>query len=80
MADAEGSRDEGDLRDMRGEPEPDWVEAIRHGREERAERLKSLIGEAPPGDAAQGEPLPVEDQLAGAWEKEPAAGSPEPTA
>jgi hypothetical protein len=78
MADTEGSRDEGDLRDMGGEPEPDRVKDIRGGREERAERLKSLLGKAPSGDAAQGEPLPVEP--AGAWEKEPAAGASEPPA
>jgi hypothetical protein len=80
MAVTEGSRDEGDLRDVRGEPEPDWVNDIRRGREERAERLKSLLGKAPSGDAAQGEPLPVEDQPTGAWEKEPAAGASEPPA
>ena len=79
MANTEGSRDEGDLRDMRGEPEPEWVEGIRRGREERAERLKSLLGKAPPGDAAQGEPPSVEDQLAGPGETEP-PGAPEPPA
>ena len=80
MADTEGSGGEGDLPDVRGEPEPDWVEGIRRGREERAERLKSLLGQAPPGEAAEGEPPPVEDQLAGAGEPEPPAGAPEPPA
>jgi hypothetical protein len=79
MADTEGSRGEGDLPDVRGEPEPDWVEGIRRGREERAERLRSLLGQAPPGDAAEGEP-PLEDQLANAKEPEPPAGAPEPPA
>jgi hypothetical protein len=58
MADTEGSRGEGDLPDLRGEAEPDWVEDIRRGREERAERLKSLLGQAPPADPAEGEEPP----------------------
>jgi len=58
MADTEGSRDEGDLPDLRGEPEPDWVEDIRRGREERAERLRSLLGQAPPAEPADGEEPP----------------------
>jgi hypothetical protein len=78
MADTEGSRGEGDLPDVREEPEPGWVEGIRRGREERAERLKSLLGQAPPGDAAEGEPPSGEDQLAGAGGPEPLAGAGEP--
>jgi hypothetical protein len=80
MADTEGSRGEGDLPDVRGEPEPDWVEDIRRGREERVQHLKSLLGPAPPGDAAQGEPTPVGDQPASATEPEPPADAPEPPA
>jgi hypothetical protein len=80
MVDTEGSGGEGDLPDLREEPEPDWVEGIRRGREERAERLKSLLGEAPPGDAAEGEPPPLEDRLAGAGEPGPPADAPEPPA
>ena len=78
MADTEGSRGEGDLPDVREEPEPDWVEGIRRGREERAERLRSLLGQAPPGDAAEGEP-PLEDP-ASAREPEPPTGASEPPA
>ena len=40
MADGDGFRDHEDLPDVRGEPEPDWVEGIRRGREERAKRLR----------------------------------------
>jgi len=29
--DTQGSRGEGDLPDLRGEPEPDWVEAYARG-------------------------------------------------
>jgi len=76
---AQGCRGEGDLPDLRGEPEPDWVEGIRRGREERAERLRSLLGQAPPADAPEGEPS-VEDQPARAGEPEPPAGASEPPA
>ncbi len=80
MTDTEGSRGEGDLPDLRGEPEPGWVEDIRRGREERAQRLKSLLGQVPPGGAPEDEPPPVEDQLASAGEPEPPARAPEPPA
>ena len=80
MADTQGSPGEGDLPDLRGEPEPDWVEGIRRGREERAERLRSLLGQAPPADAPEREPSPVEDQPASAGEPVPPAGAPEPPA
>lgn len=44
------------LSDVRGEPEPDWVEGIRRRREERARRLRSLLGppehRVAPGSAA----------------------------
>ena len=76
----QGSRGEGDLPDLRGEPEPDWVEAIRRGREERAERLKSLLGQTPPADPPEGEPPSVEGQPASAGEPVPPAGAPEPPA
>jgi hypothetical protein len=79
MADTEGPPGEGDLPDVRGEPEPDWVEGIRRGREERAERLRSLLGQAPP-KAAEGDTPPVEDQAANDGEPEPPAGVPEPPA
>ena len=79
MADTEGSRGEGDLPDVRAEPEPDWVEGIRRGREERAERLRSLLGQAPP-EAAEGDAPPVEDQPASDGESEPPAGAHEPPA
>ena len=79
MADTEGSRGEGDLPDVRAEPEPDWVEGIRRGREERAERLRSLLGGAP-AEAAEGVTPPVEDQPASDGEPEPPAGVPEPPA
>jgi hypothetical protein len=32
-----------DLPDVRGEPEPGWVEEIRRGRRRRAERLKAEL-------------------------------------
>lgn len=79
MADTEGSRGEGDLPDVRAEPEPDWVEGIRRGREERAERLRSLLGQAP-REAAEGDTPPVEDQPASDTEPEPPASVPEPPA
>ena len=79
MTDTEGSRGEGDLPDLRGEPEPDWVEGIRRGREDRAERLRSLLRQAPP-EAAEGDAPRVEDQPAGDGEPEPPAGAPEPPA
>jgi hypothetical protein len=78
--DTQGSHGEGDLPDLRGEPEPDWVEGIRRGREERAERLRSLLGQAPPADAPEGEPPPVEDKPASADEPVPPARAPEPPA
>ena len=73
MADTEGPPDEGDLPDVRGEPEPEWVEGIRRGREERAERLRSLLGQAPPEAAERNTPT-VEDQPASHGEPEPPAG------
>jgi hypothetical protein len=73
MADTEGPPGEGDLPDVRGEPEPDWVEGIRRGREERAELLRSLLGQAPP-EAAERNTPPVEDQPASHGEPEPPAG------
>jgi hypothetical protein len=79
MADTEGPPVEGDLPDVRGEPEPDWVEGIRRGREERAERLRSLLGQAPP-EGGEGDTPPVEDQPASDGEPEPPAGVPEPPA
>jgi hypothetical protein len=79
MADTEGSRGEGDLPDVRGEPEHDWVEGIRRGREQRAERLRSLLGQGPPGEAAEGE-APLEDRPESAGEPEPPTGASEPPA
>ena len=73
MADTEGPPGEGDLPDVRGEPEPDWVEGIRRGREERAERLRSLLGQAP-REVAERDTAPVEDQPASHGEPEPPAG------
>jgi hypothetical protein len=34
-----------DLPDVREEPEPGWVEEIRRGRRQRAERLKAELAE-----------------------------------
>jgi hypothetical protein len=43
--------DDESLSDVRGEPEPGWVEEIRRGRRQRAERLKAeLAGLQPPSD------------------------------
>ena len=49
--DAPNAEDES-LSDVRGEPEPDWVEEIRRGRRQRAERLKAELAglRAPPDD------------------------------
>jgi hypothetical protein len=77
MADTEGPRGEGDLPDVRAEPEPDWVEGIRRGREERAERLRSLLGQTP-DEAAEGDAPPVEHRPASDREPEPPTGAPEP--
>jgi hypothetical protein len=79
MAGTEGPPGEGDLPDVRGEPEPDWVESIRRGREERADRLRSLLGQAP-REAAEGDAPPVENQPASDTEPEPPASVPEPPA
>jgi hypothetical protein len=78
MSDTEGPGGEGDLPDVRWEPEPDWVEGIRRGREERAERLRSLLGQGPPWDAAEGEPL--EDRPARERVPELSTSAPEPPA
>ena len=79
MAGTEGPPGEGDLPDVRGEPELGWVEGIRRGREERAERLRSLLGQAP-REAAEGDTPPVENQPASDTEPEPPASVPEPPA
>ena len=84
MADGDGSRGHEDLPDVRGEPEPDWVEGIRRGREERAERLRSLLGGPPIGDAVDGDQDPVRDQSPtrgpATWHAGPPAGTPGPPA
>ena len=71
MVDGDGSPDHEDLPDVRAEPEPDWVQGIRRGREERSKRLRSLLGGPPVGDA-------VPDEPAGAPDGPP--GTPEPPA
>jgi hypothetical protein len=38
----DGDRSSRDL-DVSGEPEPDWAEAIRRGRRERADRLREVL-------------------------------------
>lgn len=49
--------DDDALPDVRGEPEPEWVEEIRRGRRQRAERLKAeLAGLQPPPDDDGEEP------------------------
>ena len=80
MADGDGSRDREALPDVRGEPEPDWVQAIRRGREERAKRLRSLFGGPPIGDAVDGAQEPVVDATAGEPPPGAPAGTPEPPA
>jgi len=77
MADGDGSRDHEALPDVRGEPEPDWVRAIRRGREERAKRLRSLLGGPPLGDAVEGAREPVGDATAGEPPPGAPAGTPE---
>lgn len=54
--DAPNADDDG-LPDVRVEPEPGWVEEIRRGRRQRAERLKAeLAGLQPPPDDDREEP------------------------
>ena len=65
MAEGDGSRGQEDLPDVRGEPEPDWVQGIRRGREERAKRLRSLLGGPPISDTVDGAAQdPVGDAIA----------------
>ena len=48
--------DDESLPDVRGEPEPPWVEEIRRGRRRRAERLKAELGglqKPPDGDGEE---------------------------
>ena len=80
MADGDGFRDHEALPDLRGEPEPDWVQAIRRGREERAKRLRSLLGGPPIGDAVEGAQEPVGDATAGEPPPGAPASTPEPPA
>ena len=55
-SDAPNADDES-LPDVRGEPEPGWVEEIRRGRRQRAERLKAeLAGLQPPSDDDREDP------------------------
>ena len=49
---------EEDLPDVRAEPEPTWVEGIRRGRKERAERLKRLLGAPEQPQPEEREPPP----------------------
>jgi hypothetical protein len=74
MAEGDGSRGQEDLPDVRGEPEPDWVQGIRWGRDGRAKRLRSLLGGPPIGDAVDDAQDPVQDATVG----EPPPGEPEP--
>ena len=49
--------DDESLSDVRGEPEPGWVEEIRRGRRQRAERLKAeLAGLQPSSDDDREDP------------------------
>ena len=73
MVDGDGSRDHEALPDVRGEPEPDWVQGIRRGREERAKRLRSLLDGSPIADAVDDAQDPVGDATSG----EPPPGAPE---
>jgi hypothetical protein len=49
------------LPDVFGEPEPGWVEEIRRGRRQRAERLKAELAglRPPPDDDGDGEEPPA---------------------
>jgi hypothetical protein len=73
MVDGDGSPGHEDLPGVRGEPEPDWVQGIRRGREERAKRLRSLLDGSPIGDAVDDAQDPVGDATSG----EPPPGAPE---
>ena len=46
--------------DLADEPEPDWADEIRRGREQRGERLKELLGDEPPSTPSI-EPPPVRE-------------------
>jgi hypothetical protein len=41
--DAGTTADGGGVRELRAEPEPDWADAIRRGRRNRAERLRTVF-------------------------------------
>jgi hypothetical protein len=47
--------EEPEALDPSGEPEPEWVAAIRRARRERAEKLARLLGDGPedPGQAGR---------------------------
>jgi glutaconate CoA-transferase subunit B len=51
--------DDESLPDVRGEPEPAWVEEIRRGRRRRAERLKAELGGLQPPPDGDGEEPPA---------------------
>ena len=80
MADGDGFHGHEDLPDVRGEPEPDWVQGIRRGREERAKRLRSLLGGSAIGDAVDDAPDPVGDATSGEPPPGATEGAPEPPA
>lgn len=47
-----------DVSSLRGEPEPEWADAIRRGRRARADRLRSVFATfdgSTPGDGDAGE-------------------------
>ncbi len=64
------------LPDVRGEPEPDWVQGIRRGREERARRLKSLLGPLDHPGANEPVPPPAEGPIS--VDEDPVEGHREP--
>jgi hypothetical protein len=65
VADAGTPADAGGVRELRGEPEPEWADAIRRGRRTRAERLRTVFASfddeaatGVPGDERRERPQP----------------------
>jgi hypothetical protein len=58
--DAEGASG---VEDLRGEPEPEWAQAIRRGRDERAARLRTVFASFDEASSAGGAAAPDADEV-----------------